>query len=71
MIDISTYKKIHPNAPLSSKALRDDLGPVKMYQDEPPSDEFLLLLPAKLFGFNMQEKKWCTVGCGKFEYTCT
>ncbi|KAI9781876.1 MAG: hypothetical protein M1839_005670 [Geoglossum umbratile] len=60
MIDISTYKKIHPDAHLSSQALRDDLGPVKMCRNEPPSDEFLLLLPAKLFGFNMQEKKWCT-----------
>lgn len=29
-----------------------------MERDEPPSEEFLMLLPNSAFGFNMQEKQW-------------
>ena len=61
MIDITTYRKMHPDAKAFSHRLRDDLGPEKMAQDEPPGGDFLLLLPANVYGFNMQEKKWGTL----------
>lgn len=58
MVDIATYRKMHPTAAVFLRRLRDELGPEKMAQDEPPGGEFLLLLPAHVYGFNMQEKKW-------------
>jgi hypothetical protein len=60
MIDVMTYKMMHPEAPLSRLSYKDDLGSEAMLQDDPPGGEFLLLLPAKLFGFNMQDKTWGT-----------
>ncbi|KAL9117302.1 MAG: hypothetical protein Q9187_006162, partial [Circinaria calcarea] len=58
MVDIATYRKMHPKAAVFHRRLRDELGPEKMAQDEPPGGEFLLLLPAHVYGFKMQEKKW-------------
>jgi hypothetical protein len=58
MIDITTYKKMHADSAVSKRHLRDDLGPEAMAQDAPPGENFLLLLPPSILGFNMQEKKW-------------
>ena len=55
MIDPITYKKLHKN---NTTPLRDDLGPKLVAAEEPPSDVFLLLLPATINGFNMRNKKW-------------
>ncbi|KAK0512987.1 hypothetical protein JMJ35_005004 [Cladonia borealis] len=55
MIDPITYKKLHK---IKTKPLRDDLGPKLVAAEEPPSDSFLLLLPATINGFNMRNKKW-------------
>lgn len=60
MVDMTTYKKMHPTSFESQRSLPDDLGPTVMNQSEPPSGEFLMLLPATVFGFNMVEKKWGT-----------
>ncbi|KAI9874942.1 MAG: hypothetical protein M1830_009098 [Pleopsidium flavum] len=58
MIDTTTYRKMHPDAVISNRPLRDDLGPKVLERDEPPDGDFFMLLPPNIFGFNMQEKKW-------------
>jgi hypothetical protein len=57
MIDIATYKKMHPNDSGNKQRLTDELGKDAMERDRPP-DEFLLLLSPTIYGFNIQEKKW-------------
>ena len=56
MIDIETYKKLHPNAMEWDDI--DDLGSAAMKSQEPPQGPFLLLLPETLPGFNMRTKQW-------------
>lgn len=67
MIDIATYKLMHPAdrvggefpKDLPRRVNRDDLGPEVMSQDEPPADDnFLLCLPKTIPGFNMTKKEW-------------
>ncbi len=60
MIDITTYRKMHPDAAIFKLRLTDELGEEAMKKEEPPGEEFLLLLPPNVYGFNMQEKKWST-----------
>ena len=36
----------------------DELGPEAMARDEPPDDQFELLLPLKIKGYNLRRKKW-------------
>lgn len=55
MIDISTYRELHKDAAPSSK---DELGEAAMGQDEPPNDPFVLLLPHRVHGFGIHDKKW-------------
>lgn len=56
MIDMETYKRLHPS---QASDLRDDLGKENMEQDEPPlGDKFYLCLPVHIVGFNMQNKEW-------------
>lgn len=59
MIDTNTYKKMHPDAQ-KGRRLRDEIGAEAMAKDTAPSEEFVLMLPPNLLGFNMQEKKWST-----------
>lgn len=58
MIDIKTYKKLHPASAGAKAPNRDDLGPLVMASDVPPEGVFTLLLPNTIIGFNIQEKKW-------------
>jgi SpoVK/Ycf46/Vps4 family AAA+-type ATPase len=58
MIDITTYRKMHPDAPIFKRRLTNDLGTEAMEKSEPPGDNFLLLLPPNVYGFNILEKKW-------------
>jgi hypothetical protein len=57
MIDLSTYRKMHPE-------LAEDTGTTRMYQegiqdlDIAPEDPFLFLLPATVRGFRFHDKKW-------------
>lgn len=60
MIDIATYKKMHADTKTNQRRLRDDLGDDVSTAD-PPSEDFLLLLPHTFLGFNMQEKKWLSL----------
>lgn len=57
MVDASAYAQALP-ANAAKKNLKDGLGPAKLTSDEPPGGDFVLLLPATLAGFHMQEKKW-------------
>ena len=60
MIDISAYKKMHPEKRKASepKPVRRTLEEALANADDPPEGDFLLLLPPNIYGFNMQEKKW-------------
>ncbi|KAF8859308.1 hypothetical protein BDZ45DRAFT_742549 [Acephala macrosclerotiorum] len=63
MVDFNTYRKMHPAAG-SFKNSRDrtkDLLETAMNSDEPPDSDFPLLLPASIYGFNLQAKKWVQV----------
>lgn len=61
MIDISTYKTLHPE----SASNREDivLEPVidarAMANDDPPEGDSLLLFPPTFTGFNLRSKRWC------------
>ena len=48
MVDIATYKKMHPDALISSSKMRDDMGTEEMTLDRPSRNEDLLLMPAKI-----------------------
>lgn len=57
MIDIHTYRQMHPKAMLPQQP--DELGEDVWNSDEPPEGSFRLLLPSNVYGYNLQEKKWC------------
>lgn len=58
MIDVESYKKLHPRITETKVPNRDDLGPLVMASDAPPEGVFTLLLPSTIVGFNIREKKW-------------
>jgi hypothetical protein len=61
MIDFKTYRKMHPGASLfHEKRIRtkDELPKGAMEKNAPPDSQFPLLLPAKIYGFNLQNKQW-------------
>ncbi|KAI1752740.1 P-loop containing nucleoside triphosphate hydrolase protein [Xylaria castorea] len=57
VVDIGTYKELHAKDQKVTNA-RDDLGEEAMNLEEPPKDPFLLLLPPKILGFGLHDKKW-------------
>jgi hypothetical protein len=64
MVDLETFKKLHPaSAPAGGR--RDDLGAEKMASQDPPDRNFLMLLPPKVKGFNIREKKWHDLEVGR------
>lgn len=58
MVDFQTYRYMHPDALAARKRLNDSLGPDKMASEKLPEDDFVLLLPPSVYGFNMLDKKW-------------
>ena len=57
MIDNATYKVIYSES--SNMAPEsDDLGQEAFNSDIPPPEPFLLLLPAKIRGYGLKDKKW-------------
>lgn len=59
MVDMTTYKKLHPQDHHKGAPYRNDLGPDKMSQDNPQlKDVFYMNLPLEIVGFNMQTKEW-------------
>lgn len=65
MVDITTYKRMHPATDIAKSRLKDGIGKQAMENDPPPDDKFVLLLPPFVYGFNMQEKEWstCELSC--------
>ncbi|KAM3071585.1 hypothetical protein ACMFMG_009461 [Clarireedia jacksonii] len=58
MIDVETYNKLHPELRETNSPNKDELGHAAMASDTPPDGVFTLLLPNRIVGFSMQEKKW-------------
>jgi hypothetical protein len=58
MVDIETYKKLHPHSKISQSRLRADISLKEMWNDEPPQGSSLLLFPPTIVGYNLLRKKW-------------
>src|SRR6266498_3087933 len=58
MVDLKTYRSLHGENIYGFKALVDELGPEAMEKDDPPDEQFELLLPLKIKGYNLRRKKW-------------
>lgn len=59
MVDYNMFRRIHPKkAIFISQA--DDLGSTAMNRAEPPSDEFLAMLPPQLHAFDFSAKGFST-----------
>ncbi|KAI9687859.1 MAG: hypothetical protein M1822_001940 [Bathelium mastoideum] len=56
MIDLKTYQRLHGY--VVHGGLKDELGPEAIAQDDPPDEQFLLLLPLSIKGYNLRRKKW-------------
>ncbi|KAI1127367.1 P-loop containing nucleoside triphosphate hydrolase protein [Nemania abortiva] len=69
MVDMSMYNELHavPDKPTNNRhgGGNEILDPESMKRDDPPGEDFLLLLPEKLVGYGFQDKKWRTL---KAEY---
>jgi hypothetical protein len=62
MVDIQTYKELHPDkSERQSLTDSDELSYETMECDEPPPGPFVLLLPAQIMGFGFHDKKWRTL----------
>ncbi|KAF2792274.1 P-loop containing nucleoside triphosphate hydrolase protein [Melanomma pulvis-pyrius CBS 109.77] len=62
MIDMKTFQVLHPKntefklpPPNDPK---DELTPEELARDEPPDEQFQLLLPLKIKAYNLRRKKW-------------
>lgn len=63
-----TYQTMHGDqqnkAPSRSY---DTIPPHVMDREEPPEDGFVYLVPANIFGYDIQEKKWSKIcSCTSF-----
>lgn len=62
MIDHLTYRSLHKDNQYENirwkKGLKDGLGSEAMARDDPPDDDFELLLPLTIKGYNLRRKKW-------------
>jgi len=57
MIDTATFNELHPSQSLQ----QDELGSDAMERDNPPDETFLLLLPPRIHGYGLDDKKWMTL----------
>ena len=74
MIDIDTYKKLHPESAMvleMSYRFKSDIEPEAMESDEPPTGNRLLLFPSKIRGFNLRMKKWGMIPANNRNYSQT
>lgn len=58
MIDLKTYRSLHRINFHDSNGLKDELGPEAIAREDPPDDQFELLLPLKIKGYSLRRKKW-------------
>jgi hypothetical protein len=56
MVDMVTYRELHPEDHTPEQ--REYLEQENMEAEDPPDEDFLLLLPATVHGFGLQDKKW-------------
>lgn len=57
MIDVAEFiQRFSTNQNRSQ--LKDEIGPSVLASEEPPGEDFVLLLPAETIGFHMHDKKW-------------
>ncbi|CAH0051787.1 unnamed protein product [Clonostachys solani] len=66
MVDVETYKKLHPNSTMNGLRLRSSISSKNMKSNEPPSGNDLLVFPNRIPGFNLLRKMW-----GKLSHTLT
>ncbi|MCJ1268457.1 hypothetical protein MMC22_008345 [Lobaria immixta] len=58
MIDINTYKTLHPESSLNREDISLKMDAVAMANDDPPEGDSLLLFPPIFTGFNLRVKRW-------------
>ena len=58
MIDLKTYQSLHKHNFPKSNGLKDELGLEAIAREDPPDDQFELLLPLNIKGYNLRRKKW-------------
>ena len=59
MVDMATYHELHQHNDSGEDATgKDDIGKTAMQSNEPPSDDFLLCLPAKVPAYWFLKKRW-------------
>ena len=56
MIDLMTYRRLHTTS--VSNVRIDELSPDTLARDDPPDEQFMLLFPLKIKGYNLRRKKW-------------
>ncbi|RDW59547.1 hypothetical protein BP6252_12634 [Coleophoma cylindrospora] len=61
MIDIETYRHLHPGKIQSGSQTQDQHDKIDMDCDEPPEGVFRVLLPPTVLGFGFLDKKWRTL----------
>ena len=58
MIDMKTYRRLHPENEYLKKPFEDQLGAEVLERTEIPAEPFKLLLPVHIKGYNLRRKKW-------------
>ncbi len=64
MVDIATYRQLHPDSPKFKKTNpqqkrdRKEMDPQMMKLDEPPPSPDRLVFPSTIIGYNLRQKKW-------------
>jgi hypothetical protein len=59
MIDVDVHRKLHPNTyPEYSPNEHEEIA---LSEEEPPSGNLRLLMPAKVPGFGFHDKKWSMI----------
>lgn len=61
MVDYAMLRRIYPNKAIFD-GNTDDLGEEAMNKTEPPDDDFLVMLPSHIFGFDIESKAWSKCG---------
>ena len=58
MIDIDTYKTLHPESALSRLKLHADIDMETATMDKTPTGDSMLVFPPSITGYNLRQKKW-------------
>jgi hypothetical protein len=61
MVDADAYRIVHRDANSTQQAGTERSGMEELFPSDDPEDEFLLRLPPRVRGFNMQTKTWSNV----------